>query len=98
MIGTIEAARAFATVHEGAVYLHLGRSYLVRELDLAARRALLEPFTGDYFTQTKRESMTYIQRLHERRYTHGVTLSFGAVTYSETVLGYQRRALQERTR
>ena len=27
-----------------------------------ARRALLEPFDGDYFTQTKRESMTYIER------------------------------------
>jgi DEAD/DEAH box helicase domain-containing protein len=94
LIGTVEAARAYSTVHEGAVYLHLGRSYLVRELDLRARRALLEPFSGDYFTQTKRESMIYIQRLHERRESHGVTLSFGAVTYSETVLGYQRRALQ----
>ena len=50
-------------VHEGAVYLHLGRSYEVRELDLDDRRALLEPFSGDYFTQAKRESMTYIERL-----------------------------------
>jgi DEAD/DEAH box helicase domain-containing protein len=73
----------------------MGRSYLVLELDLAARRALLEPFSGDYFTQAKRESMTYIERLHERRETHGVTLSFGSVVYSETVLGYQRKALQD---
>ena len=67
VLGTIEAGRAYATVHEGAIYLHLGRSYHVLELDLDARRALLEPFAGDYFTQTKRESMTYIERLHERR-------------------------------
>jgi DEAD/DEAH box helicase domain-containing protein len=67
----------------------------VLELDLPARRALLEPFTGDYFTQAKRESMTYIERLHERRDTHGVRLSFGAVVYSETVLGYQRKGLQD---
>ena len=95
VLGTIEAARAFATVHAGAVYLHLGRSYHVLELDLAGRRALLEPFTGDYFTQAKRESMTWIERLHERRLTHGVMLSFGSVVYSETVLGYQRKALQD---
>jgi len=38
-------------VHDGAVYLHLGRSYLVRELDLQARHALLEPFDGGYFTK-----------------------------------------------
>src|SRR5262249_31433341 len=95
VLGTVEAARAYGTVHEGAIYLHLGRSYQVLELDLDARRALLEPFTGDYFTQAKRESMTYIERLHERRDANGVRLSFGAVVYSETVLGYQRKGLQD---
>src|SRR5947209_442167 len=95
ILGTVEAARAYGTVHEGAIYLHLGRSYQVLELDLSARRAVLEPFTGDYFTQAKRESMTYVERLIERRTTHGVTLSFGEVFYSETVLGYQRKGLQD---
>ncbi|HEX8976919.1 MAG TPA: DEAD/DEAH box helicase [Solirubrobacteraceae bacterium] len=95
VLGTIEASRAYSTVHAGAVYLHLGRSYLVRELDLEARRAMLEPFDGEYFTQTKRESMTYIERLIERRTSHGVTLSFGSVVYSEEVLGYQRKRLRD---
>jgi DEAD/DEAH box helicase domain-containing protein len=95
VLGTIEAARAYATVHEGAVYLHLGRSYVVRELDLGTHRALLEPFSDDYFTQAKRESMTFIERVQEQRRTHGVTLSFGQVVYSETVLGYQRKGLQD---
>jgi DEAD/DEAH box helicase domain-containing protein len=39
--------------------------------------------------------MTYIERLHEQRQTRGVTLSFGEVVYSETVLGYQRKRLQD---
>ena len=95
ILGTIEAERAYATVHPGAIYLHLGRAYEVRELDLASARALLEPFTGDYFTQTKRESMISIERLRERRNTRGVELSFGPVVYSETVLGYQRKSLQD---
>ena len=54
----MESARAFSTVHPGAVYLHLGRSYLVRELDLDARRALVERFDGDWYTQPKRKTMT----------------------------------------
>ena len=95
VLGTIEAARAYATVHEGAVYLHMGRSYLVSELDLRARRAALQRFDGDYFTQAKRESMTYIERLAERRDSHGVTLSYGSVVYSETVIGYQRKRLAD---
>jgi len=95
VLGSIEAARAYGTVHDGAIYLHMGRSYAVLELDLEGRRALLEPFNGDYFTQAKRESMTYIERLHDQRTTRGVTLSFGEVVYSETVLGYQRKGLQD---
>jgi len=95
VLGMVEAARAYATIHEGAVYLHLGRSYVVRELDLASRRAVLDPFDGNYFTQAKSESMTIIERLHEQRATHGVTLSFGEIVYSETVVGYQRKGLQD---
>jgi DEAD/DEAH box helicase domain-containing protein len=95
MLGNVEAGRAYGTVHPGAIYLHMGRSYHVTDLDLDARRALLEPFSGDYFTQAKRDSMTYIERLHEQRARRGVTLSFGSVVYSETILGYQRKRLQD---
>ena len=95
LFGTVEPARAYATVHEGAIYLHMGRSYQVLELDLDARRAMLEPFNGDYFTQAKRESMIYIERHARAREPLGVTLSFGEVVYSETVLGYQRKRLQD---
>jgi DEAD/DEAH box helicase domain-containing protein len=95
LLGTIEAVRAYSTVHEGAIYLHLGRSYLVLELDLATRRAILEPFSGNYFTQTKSEIMTFIERAHTSRESHGVQLFYGDIIYSETVLGYQRKGLQD---
>ena len=91
LLGSTEAARAHSTVHEGAIYLHLGRSYEVRELDLERRRALVAPFDGDWYTQPKRETDTEIVRLLDRRETLGVTLSFGEVSVTETVLAYQRR-------
>ena len=46
VLGIVERERAYSTVHEGAVYLHLGEPYLVSELDLAAGAALVEPFSG----------------------------------------------------
>ncbi len=91
LLGTTEAARAHSTVHEGAIYLHLGRSYEVRELDLQRRRALVAPFSGDWDTQPKRETDTTIERLLDRRDALGVSLSFGEVAVTETVLAYQRR-------
>jgi DEAD/DEAH box helicase domain-containing protein len=38
VLGLVEQERAYSTVHEGAVYLHLGRSYRVAVLDLDAVR------------------------------------------------------------
>jgi DEAD/DEAH box helicase domain-containing protein len=95
LIGTTEAARAHSTVHDGAVYLHMGRSYEVRELDLQNRRALVAPFGGDWYTQPKRETQTAIERLLDRREMLGVTLSFGEVSVTETVLAYQRKRLAD---
>ena len=95
LFGTVELGRAYSTVHEGAIYLHMGRSYQVLELDLAGRRALLEPFDGDYFTQAKREIDIYVTRLLDQRETRGVTLSYGEVAYAETVIGCQRKSLRD---
>ncbi len=95
LLGTTEAARAHSTVHEGAVYMHLGRSYEVQALDLDHRRAFVSPFTGDWYTQPKRETDTEIVRLLDRRRALGVTLSLGEVSVTETVLAYQRRRLAD---
>ncbi len=95
LLGQTEAARAHSTLHDGAIYLHLGRSYEVRELDLENRRALVAPFDGDWYTQPKRETDTEIVRLLDRREALGATLSFGEVSVTETVLGYQRKRLSD---
>ncbi|HTA12142.1 MAG TPA: DEAD/DEAH box helicase [Solirubrobacteraceae bacterium] len=95
LLGTTEAARAHTTVHDGAIYMHQGRSYEVRELDLERHRALVAPFDGDWYTQPKSHTDTEIVRLLERRTALGVTLSFGEVSVTDTVLAYQRRRLSD---
>jgi DEAD/DEAH box helicase domain-containing protein len=95
MLGTVEAARAFTTVHEGAIYLHQARSYEVQRLELDERRALVQPFSGSWYTQPKKETDTFIERVLERRAVLGVELSFGIVSVSETVLAYQRKRLPD---
>jgi DEAD/DEAH box helicase domain-containing protein len=95
LLGTVESARAHSTVHEGAIYLHMGRSYEVRELNLDARRALVAPFDGNWYTQPKKETDMEIERLLDRRSVLGVTLSFGTVTVTEEVHAYQRKRLPD---
>ena len=91
VIGTVDRSRAPATVHHGAVYLHQGESYRVVELDLDAGAALVEPATGDEYTQARRD--TDIQVLEPLRHAElGRSARWlGRVAVSERVTGYERR-------
>ena len=90
MLGVVEAERAFTTVHPGAVYLHLGRSYEVDRLDIGERRAVVSSFDGDWYTRPKKETEIYIERTHEQREVAGVQLNFGEVSVTEQVIAFQR--------
>jgi DEAD/DEAH box helicase domain-containing protein len=95
LLGAVEAERAFTTVHPGAVYLHMGRSYEVRELDIEARRAAVDAFDGDWYTQPRKETEVFIEEVAERREVAGVELSFGEVSVTEQVMAYQRKSLSD---
>jgi len=95
MLGLVEAERAFTTVHPGAVYLHLGRSYEVERLDIAERRAIVSAFDGDWYTRPKKETDIYIERVHEQRQVAGVELSFGEVSVTEQVIAFQRVSIAD---
>src|SRR6266511_434179 len=95
LLGAVEAERAFTTVHPGAVYLHMGRSYEVRELDIEARRAIVDPFDGDWYTQPKKETEVFIESIGEQRGVAGVELNFGEVSVTEQVMAFQRKRLAD---
>src|SRR3954453_12470573 len=67
IIGAVEAARAYSTVRPGAVYLHMGQAYEVEELDLGNRRAVVNRFSGDWYTQPKKETDTCIEQVRDQR-------------------------------
>ncbi len=95
MLGLVEFERAFTTVHPGAVYLHLGRSYEVEQLDLSSRRAIVSRFDGDWYTRPKKETEIQIERLREGRRVGDVELHFGEVSVTEQVIAFQRVSISE---
>jgi DEAD/DEAH box helicase domain-containing protein len=97
LLGIVELERAYSTVHEGAVYLHLGEQYEVLELDLEAGHALVEPFRGDYYTQAKKETTTAIEEELRAERELGLDLSFGRVSVTEQVIAYQRKSIRDGT-
>src|SRR5207248_7968246 len=95
VLGIVERERAYSTVHEGAVYLHLGESYLVRELDLQARTAVVTQYGGDYYTQAKKETSTAIEETLRLERRCGLDLAFGRISVTERMVAYQKKSIRD---
>ncbi len=95
ILGIVECERAYSTVHEGAIYLHLGESYRVLELDLEGRTAFVEAFSSDYYTQPKKETTTAIERADVTEKRLGMEVSFGTVSVTEQVVAYQKKGIRD---
>jgi DEAD/DEAH box helicase domain-containing protein len=91
LLGTANAASAHSTVHSGAVYLHQGDTYVVRELDETDAVALVAPTAVDYFTTAR--DVTDIRITATARTTHwgSASVSFGSVDVTTQVVSYLRR-------
>ena len=91
LLGTVDAATAPATVHEGAVYLHQGETWLVEALDLDDAVAVVQPDDPDYTTTAR--SLTDISvSATDRQVAWGdAELCFGTVAVTHQVVSYLRR-------
>ena len=95
VLGLVERERAYAAVHEGAVYLHLGDQYVVRTLDLDAGFAIVVPARVDWYTQAQKETQTAIEATEQTASGLGVALHFGRVSVTEQVIAYHRKAIAD---
>lgn len=93
LIGTVDAARAFAQVHEGAIYLHQGEAYRVTRLDLGTRTAVVEPDDGRYYTEARVLTDLTIAGEHTSRPLGPATAHFGDVRVTQQVIEYRRKQL-----
>jgi DEAD/DEAH box helicase domain-containing protein len=88
LLGTVDDGNAFWLVHPGAVYLHAGESYLVRELDLPRRRAVVDPAEPDYFTRPLSVSEVTVLEEADSRQLRGAVAHVGEVLAHSQMVGY----------
>lgn len=90
IIGTVDYDSAFWLVHPGAVYLHLGEIFLVKELDLDNDSALLAKDSPDYYTEAIRE--TTIENLSPQKESNRTysNLSLIKLQIDSQVVGYKK--------
>jgi len=70
VVGTVDAVSGLELVYPEAVYLHDGESYVVRQLDLEQKVAIVEAMAVDYYTQPVLENSLQVL-VEERRRAWG---------------------------
>jgi DEAD/DEAH box helicase domain-containing protein len=92
LIGNSSGIRAFTECHEGAVYLHRARQYLVTKLDLKRQNVVVKPGTLNYYTRALSEKDTEILGAPIRsRNFPGFTVQEARLKVTERIIAYEKR-------
>ncbi len=79
-------------VHPGAIYLHEGETYLVRELNLEEKQAVVEPTDADFYTEAMGTSEVKISATEgEDEAGDGLRWCLGEVEVTGQIIGYRKR-------
>jgi len=90
VIETMDKTRAFREAYPGAVLLHRGETYLVKNLDLEGRRAEVERKDVDFHTQViTREEMRLLETREQRLLNPGITLGLGRLEVTAAYTGFR---------
>jgi len=92
LLETIESSVALFQIFPGAIYLHQGESYLVEELDLAARTAHAKPVTVNYYTQDKEITDLHIIKVMREKDCGRIKVYLGEVEVTTRVVGFKKMA------
>ena len=90
VIGEVDRPSALHLLHEGAVYLHQGRSYLVEEIDLAGNLATVRPVEVDFYTSVGAETTIEILAQQRQSATPSATVGCGALLVQSQVVNFRR--------
>jgi DEAD/DEAH box helicase domain-containing protein len=93
LLGTVDAGAAHTSVHEGAVHLHQGRTYLVRRLDLDDSVALVERADPPYSTMARDTTDVRVLTDELEEPWGEARIHFGSVEVTHQVVSYLRRRL-----
>ncbi|MGA4801624.1 DEAD/DEAH box helicase [Streptomyces lavendulocolor] len=93
LLGTVDEPAAHASVHEGAVHLHMGRTYLVRKLDLEESVALVEEADPPYSTTARDTTAISVLETDTGIPWGEGRLCYGSVEVTNQVVSFLRRRL-----
>ncbi|MET0425084.1 MAG: DEAD/DEAH box helicase [Actinoplanes sp.] len=94
LLGTVDPASSHVMLHDGAVYLHQGVTFVVDHLDLEDAIALVHQEEPDWSTHARDVTDLSVLNIRSRVDAGPVSLFLGEVEVTNQVVSYQRRRLR----
>ncbi len=96
-IGSVDGHQAFRETHPGAVYLHRGKTYVVKSLDVGTRQVHCElPLQRvNWHTRVRSHKETAIIDVRQQGSAFGAPTGFGRLRVTETITGYEKRSTSD---
>ena len=82
ILETLALTKAYEEVHEGAVLLHQGETYISEELNLATLTAKVRKEDVNYYTEAKKDVDVGIKKTYEEK-QNNVTVGIGELAITE---------------
>ncbi len=89
-VGEVDASSSFWLTHPGAIYLHEGTNYLVRDLDIEQHHVTLEPTNVDYYTEPRRELLVQLLTQYSQEVVKGGVKAYGEIQVTTQVIGFRK--------
>ena len=90
VIGVVDRHSVPLFIHEGAIYLHGGRSFLVEKLDWDGRRAEVTPIDAGYYTQASVSAKVNVKDVHEEAEGGATLKAHGPVLITSKATSYKK--------
>jgi len=89
-IGEVDGPSSMWMTHPGAIYMHEGTNYLVKNLDLENHIASLEPSAVDYYTEPSREvNVQQVEKMYQE-VVRGGEKAYGEIQVTTKVIGFRK--------
>ncbi|MFZ5644632.1 MAG: DEAD/DEAH box helicase [Bacillota bacterium] len=91
LVGILDGSAALSEVYPGAVYMHQGETYVVKDLDTETATAYMQKTDTDYYTMCRREKSTEIISVTRQKELYGNTVFTGQIRVTTRVTGYIKK-------
>ena len=89
-LGEVDGFRAFRETHPGAVYLHMGKTFLVERFDPGAQMVTVKQANPVYYTRVRGDKQTEILDIYAEKEVFSTWIKFGRLKVIDQVSGYEK--------